>query len=449
MRVFLFQTAKGLSSSSGGYKSNLSLLKYLAHRKHAVAQLCYVWDSDIDSYYAEMAAAGLEPDFETRVISMPADDSTEVLIRTYTFTTSDGVRNVAFNASDFMKALPDNVLARDTARFIEENQASVQVQVFLHFLDMHIYRFEPTHVIFNDGLMLKATSIIPSLRDVSRNLIVHTAEQLPFGPFAGGIPGASYSTGEHKLMRGVDAIWAVSECIRNYAQKHGQIESTFHIHHPWTYLDSKTHALPTRRENWDKTAIGFVNPCPVKGSSIFRDLAKRCPEFKFVALSSWGINPQVEAELREVPNIDLRQTASDMEKVWSEIKLLLVPSLWLEAWGIVVVEAQLRGIPVISSDAGAIPEAKLGIPVIIPVNSLTGERSAEGGYAIPEQDIEPWKEAVTKLMTDKDWYEEIAERARTETASWLAEIDHNALESWLLKSTKPATMHSNMKISIV
>jgi len=138
-----------------------------------------------------------------------------------------------------------------------------------------------------------------------------------------------------------------------------------------------------------------------------------------------------------------------MEKVWSEIKLLLVPSLWLEAWGIVVVEAQLRGIPVISSDAGAIPEAKLGIPVIIPVNSLTGERSPEGGYAIPEQDIEPWIEAVTKLMTDRNWYEEIAERARTETTSWLAEIDHNALESWLLKSTKPGTVHSNMKIGIV
>ncbi|KIY00057.1 uncharacterized protein Z520_03742 [Fonsecaea multimorphosa CBS 102226] len=437
MRVFLFQTAKGLSSSSGGYKVNQSLLKYLAHRKHTAAQLCYVWDSDIEAYCDEMIAIGRKPDLETRVVSMPVDEGSEVHLRTYTFTDDDGVKNIAINASDFSEALPDKVLARDTARLIEEDQASVRIQVFLLFLDMHICRFEPTHVLFNDGLMLKATSIMPSLRDVSRILIAHTAEQLPFGPFAGGIPGSSYSVGEHKLMQGVDGIWSVSEAIKSYAQKYGQIETTFHVHHPWTYLDRKTHGLPTRRENWGKAAIGFVNPCAVKGYSIFHDLAKRCPEFKFVALSSWGTDPKVEEELRQLVNVDLRPTTGNMEKIWSEIKLLLVPSLWLEAWGIVVVEAQLRGIPVISSDAGAIPEAKLQVPDIIHVNSITGERTAGGEYVIPEQDIEPWKAALTKLMMDKNWYEELSERARTQTVSWLTKIDENALESWLLKLAKP------------
>jgi glycosyltransferase involved in cell wall biosynthesis len=125
-----------------------------------------------------------------------------------------------------------------------------------------------------------------------------------------------------------------------------------------------------------------------------------------------------------------------MEQVWSDMKVLLVPSLWLEAWGIVVTEAQLRGIPVISSDAGAIPEAKLQIPVIIPVNPLTGERTTEGGYVIPEQNIAPWEMELTKLMTNKSWYEELAGRARNETVSWLTGIDETALESWLLESTR-------------
>ena len=99
--------------------------------------------------------------------------------------------------------------------------------------------------------------------------------------------------------------------------------------------------------------------------------------------------------------LSLRPTARDMEKVWSEIKVLIVPSLWLEAWGIVVIEAQIRGIPVISSDAGGIPEAKLQIPHIIPVKSITGERTPEDGYVIPEQDIEPWEQTLTKLMTER------------------------------------------------
>ncbi|ETI26653.1 hypothetical protein G647_10414 [Cladophialophora carrionii CBS 160.54] len=104
MRVFLFQTAKGLSSSSGGYKANLSLLKYLAHRKHTTAQICYVWDSDIEAYCDEMIATGPKPDLETRVISMPVDECFEAHIRTYMFTDDDRVKNIAINASDLMDA---------------------------------------------------------------------------------------------------------------------------------------------------------------------------------------------------------------------------------------------------------------------------------------------------------------------------------------------------------
>lgn len=119
MRVFLFQTAKGLFSSSGGYRSNLMLLKYLASRGHAAAQLCYVWDGEVENYCDEMVANGMDPELEFDKVTVPVDDDTNVDLRTYSFIDADGLRNLAINLADFHKILPDQELAKDAARFIE------------------------------------------------------------------------------------------------------------------------------------------------------------------------------------------------------------------------------------------------------------------------------------------------------------------------------------------
>ena len=44
----------------------------------------------------------------------------------------------------------------------------------------------------------------------------------------------------------------------------------------------------------------------------------------------------------------IKLACRDIDEAWKGIKVLLVPSFWLEAWGIVVIKAQFRGIPVIS-----------------------------------------------------------------------------------------------------
>ena len=120
-----------------------------------------------------------------------------------------------------------------------------------------------------------------------------------------------------------------------------------------------------------------------------------------------------------------------MEAAWQNIKVLLVPSLWFEAWGIVVVEAHLRGIPVISSDAGALSESMLSLEYIVPVNRIRGERDEEGRYTIPEQNIQPWVETLNKLMSVRAEYERVSDKVRTTTEQWLRDIDPNAVENWL------------------
>jgi glycosyltransferase involved in cell wall biosynthesis len=121
-----------------------------------------------------------------------------------------------------------------------------------------------------------------------------------------------------------------------------------------------------------------------------------------------------------------------MNEAWRAIKVLLVPSVWYEAWGIVVIEAHLRGIPVLCSDAGALPEAMRGLAHTIPVKAINGERDANGVYVVPEQDIEPWARTLNELMNNKTSYENLAMEVREKTVQWLEDMDESALEGWLL-----------------
>lgn len=121
-----------------------------------------------------------------------------------------------------------------------------------------------------------------------------------------------------------------------------------------------------------------------------------------------------------------------MEEAWRDIKILLVPSLWYEAWGIVTVEAHLRGIPVISSNTGALPEAMLGLDYILPVNPIKGDCDEEGAYIVPEQDIAPWVKVVNRLTSDKAAYEKLSHKVRSTTKEWLEGMDETALERWMM-----------------
>ncbi|KAL7770418.1 hypothetical protein CFE70_000352 [Pyrenophora teres f. teres 0-1] len=440
MRVFLVQTAKGLFSSSGGYKANLCLLRHLASRGHSVRQICYSHRGEVDAYVRTMVSSGEHnPQLRKRHLHLRSgygeagiDLTVEELV------IHDGVQYVALEKEAFDEAFggKDNILKsmpRETANYIEKGILSARLQDFVSFLQQEITNFSPTHILFNDGLSMQATSAqeMPNLT-ARRIAIIHTAEQLPFGPFAGGMPGHVSSPCESKLLQELDGVWSVSEAIKRYALEHGKLQTNFFVHHPWTYLEEQTHEMPVHLHNWDKKSIGMINPCPVKGARVLVGLAKLCPQHEFLVYRSWGFDQKCAREMEAVKNIIIRPTCKDMEEAWRNIKVLLVPSLWFEAWGIVTIEAHLRGIPVISSNAGALPEAMLGLDHIVPVNTIQGDRDEEGTYIIPDQDLAPWVSVLNKLMSDKQEYERLSNKVRSATECWLKGLDETALENWLL-----------------
>lgn len=151
---------------------------------------------------------------------------------------------------------------------------------------------------------MQATSAseLPNL-DICRVVVLHTAEQLPFGPFAGGVPGMTSSPREIDLLHQLDGIWSVSKAIKDYAMRYGQLQTDFFVHHPWTYLEEKTHQMPMKWQNWDKKYVGMINPCAVKGSGILLKLAKACPHLDFLVYKSWGSDEKLEEQMRSSRNI--------------------------------------------------------------------------------------------------------------------------------------------------
>lgn len=99
----------------------------------------------------------------------------------------------------------------------------------------------------------------------------------------------------------------------------------------------------------------------------------------------------------------------DIDKIFAQTRILLVPSLWDEAFGLIVVEAMLRGIPVLASHVGGLPEAKLGVDYLLPVHLIKGYEDFmiynNLKPIIPDQDISPWLLALQKLLSDRVQYE--------------------------------------------
>jgi len=186
----------------------------------------------------------------------------------------------------------------------EINGVRPQMRALVHLFSEHISRFEPTHVVFNDALTMKVAANHPLRPWFKRICIIHTAEQLPFGPYSQGVYGHCLSPKyEDSLLRDLDGIWAVSKAIQEYSKKYGNLDTTFLVHSPLTYLDSKR-CMPLVRYNIDKNAIGMVNPCPHKGMDILVPLAKELPHIKFVTWASWGSGQEHLEALDAIPNIE-------------------------------------------------------------------------------------------------------------------------------------------------
>lgn len=127
-------------------------------------------------------------------------------------------------------------------------------------------------------------------------------------------------------------------------------------------------------------AVLFVNPVPEKGVEIAIAVAAANPDIPFLFVHGWP-RPAAErqalgARLAALGNVRLIGPLSDMRRAYAQAALLLAPSQWEEAWGRVVGEAQVSGIPTIASDRGGLPEVVGAGGIVLAHNAPVAEWSA-------------------------------------------------------------------------
>jgi glycosyltransferase involved in cell wall biosynthesis len=149
--------------------------------------------------------------------------------------------------------------------------------------------------------------------------------------------------------------------------------------------------------------VTFVNPEPGKGLGLFWRLAAeaavRVPRARFLVVEGrWDATAMSRAGVATPANVTIVPHQRDVRRIWARTSVLLVPSVLPEAFGMVVQEAQLNGIPVIASRLAGIPEAANGGAVLI----QPPQRCVADWVRVPSaREIRPWLDALAELVADR------------------------------------------------
>ena len=362
MRILLAQNSRYYPAHGGGDKSNRLLMEALAARGHVcrvVARISKFGAAEHDVFLSELA--------ERNVTVKSAADGGVVFhrggVEVHTVTNSPSLRKY-FNGQ--IDAFRPNVILAST----------------------------------DDPAQLLLEPAIQSLARVA--FLARATLALPFGPDC-----AFPSAAKTDMLRRADAIVGVSEYVADYIRRNSGLEA---VHIPISLLDPGPYEPLGRFEN---EFVTMVNPCAVKGISIFLSLAERMPMVPFAAVPMWGTTDADRRALAQYANISLLPPVDQIAKLLARTRVLLVPSLWAEARSRIVVEAMLHGVPVIASNVGGIPEAKLGIDYLLPVTPIAKYQEQVDEQMVPvaqvpEQDVGPWYVALHRLLSDRAHYEQLA-----------------------------------------
>jgi amino acid adenylation domain-containing protein len=256
--------------------------------------------------------------------------------------------------------------------------------------------------------------------------LAHTPQLFPFGPYS-LYPGLRI-----ELIKQARAVLTISHFVADYVRRWAGLEAF--VFHPPHYGEGPFPMLG----RFEGGNVVLLNAGDIKGLPIFLALARAFPKVSFAAVPGYATTSENLADLARLPNVTVRGNARHLDDLLRDTHVLLMPSLWIEGFGMATVDAMLRGIPVLASNAGGLVEAKLGTDYVIPVKVIEHfeERLDDNQLphpVVPEQDIEPWRAALEGLVSDRALYERQAAAARAAATAFVSSLRMDPFEEWLTR----------------
>jgi biotin carboxylase/glycosyltransferase involved in cell wall biosynthesis len=264
------------------------------------------------------------------------------------------------------------------------------------FLFSILKEFEPDIILVSSSKHTYALSTALRLAANRVVYLVHNHEALPLD-----------------MLRGARAVVAVSGYSREYLRTHAGIEAVrlrFPVYGEGPYPNFGC---------FDRGSITLIKSSPGKGVDVFLDLASLFPEQQFATVR-WSADKEALARMAQLGNVTVWDPHENIEEILRRTKILLAPSKEPDTFGLIVPEAMLRGIPVLASNLGGLPEAKLGIDYLLPIDA----------------GLTRWSETLGRLLSDGREYERCSEASCAAAAHFVAEIDVRPFED-LFRTIRP------------
>ena len=229
----------------------------------------------------------------------------------------------------------------------------------------------------------------------------------------------NYAYPSPEPFAGCDAVVVPSEHSREYHRAKLGLDAVA-LPGPWNWPRAlRAEAAPKY--------VTFVNPEPAKGvfwfARIAEVLGRTRPDIPLLVVEGRGTVDWLARcglDLGAAGTLRRMRSTPDPRRFYALSRIVLVPSLWLEALSRVAVEAMGNGIPVIGSGRGGLAEvlATGGITAGIP------ERFTPETRVAPEAaDVAGWVGAIARLWDDPAEYARASAAARAAAArNWDAEI---------------------------